>query len=234
VSRSPSLSHLLSPRGHQRERRHRLALAAGGDDADLARSYLSMSSMSMRRRLGDVEQAELAAEAHVLLHRQPERGDLAAVGDRRASAICWTRCRWLAKQAVMMRRPSWACEQVVEHPADGGLAGRVAGLLGVGGVGQQQADAGSLGDGADAGQVGEAPVDRGEVDLEVARVQDHALRGVEGDGEGVGHRVGDRDELDLERSDLDRSPSTTGSLGAVEQPGLLDAVAGEARGPAVP
>jgi hypothetical protein len=59
-----------------------------------------------------------------------------------------------------------------------------------------------VGDGADAGQVGEAAVDRGEVELEVARVQDRALRGVERGGEAVGHRVGDGDELDVERADL--------------------------------
>ena len=52
-----------------------------------------------------------------------------------------------------------------------------------------------VGDGADAGQVGDAAVDRREVELQVARVQDHALRRVEGGGEAVGHRVGDGDEL---------------------------------------
>ena len=34
------------------------------------------------RRLGDVEHAELASEADVLLHAQPEGGDDAPVGDR--------------------------------------------------------------------------------------------------------------------------------------------------------
>ena len=37
----------------------------------------------------------------------------------------------------------------------------------------------SSGEGADAGEVGEPAVDRREVELEVAGVQDHALRGVE-------------------------------------------------------
>ena len=47
----------------------------------------------------------------------------------------------------------------------------------IGGVGQQQPDAGIVGEGADPAEVGAAPVDGGEVELEVARVQDHALRG---------------------------------------------------------
>ena len=59
-----------------------------------------------------------------------------------------------------------------------------------------------VGDGADAGEVGEAAVDRREVELPVAGVQDHALRRVERGGEAVRHRVGDGDELDVERADL--------------------------------
>src|SRR3712207_8908873 len=54
-------------------------------------------------------------------------------------------------------------------------SGRVAGLLGVGGVRQEQADARLPGDGSDAGQVGGAAVHRREIELEVARVEDHAL-----------------------------------------------------------
>ena len=68
-----------------------------------------------------------------------------------------------------------------------------------------------------------------EVELEVAGVQDDALRRVHGDGVGVGHAVGDGDELDVERADL--HPLAVGDdaqLGAAEQAGLLDAVAGEA------
>ena len=102
-------------------------------------------------------------------------------------------------------------------------------LVGVGGVGQQQPDALLVAERADAGEVGEATVDRGEVELEVAGVEDHALRRVERGGEAVGHRVRDRDELDVERADL--APLAVGDrdqLGAVEQPGLVDAVAGQA------
>jgi hypothetical protein len=86
----------------------------------------------------------------------------------------------------------------------------VAPLLGVGGVREQQPHAGVVGQRAEPSEVGEAAVDGREVDLEVARVQDRALGRVEGDGEGVGHRVGDGDELDVEGPDLRRSPSRTG------------------------
>ena len=79
-------------------------------------------------------------------------------------------------------------------------------------------------------EVGEAAVDRREVELEVARVQDRALRRVEGGGEALRHRVGDRDELDLARPDAPAlAVAHRDQLGAVEQPGLLDAVAGQAQ-----
>src|SRR5258707_874256 len=71
----------------------------------------------------------------------------------------------------------------------------------------------------------------GEVELEVAGVEDHALGRVEGGGEAVRHRVADRDELAVEGTDLaplavlDRD-----ELGAVEQARFLDPVAGEPEG----
>ena len=90
---------------------------------------------------------------------------------------------------------------------------------------------GPVGQRADAGQVGAPAVHRVQVELEVPRVQDDALGGVEGDGEGVGHRVGDRDELDVARAD--RPTLAVGhrdELGPVDQAGLLDPVAGQAEG----
>ena len=90
---------------------------------------------------------------------------------------------------------------------------------------------GSRRQGPDPGQVGEPTVDRGEVDLEVPRVQDHPLGRVKGGGEPVGHRVGDGDELDLEGSDLASLPvDHLDELGPVGQAGLLDPVAGQPEG----
>ncbi len=119
-----------------------------------------------------------------------------------AVAICWMRCRWLAKLAVMIRRSWYRWKSCAEHAADAGLARRVAGLLGVGRVAHQQPDPRRLGELADPGEVGAPAVDRGEVELPVAGVQHHALPGVDGDRVGVRDRVGDRDELDAERADL--------------------------------
>ena len=190
------------------------SLAAMSDSADmgspwepvemmqsLAGSMSLTSAMSRSAGLGDVEQAHLAGDLHVLLHRQAHRGDGAVEGDGGVGDLLHPvdvageagRDDALALELV---------EEVVEHLADAALGAGVALLVRVGGVGEQQADALLVGDRADAGEVGEAAVDRGEVELPVAGVQDHALGRVEGGGEPVGHRVGDGDELAVERADL--------------------------------
>ena len=46
-----------------------------------------MSSMSTSDLSGIVDDTEIAAHAHVLLHAQPERGDDAALGDRRVGDL---------------------------------------------------------------------------------------------------------------------------------------------------
>ena len=84
---------------------------------------------------------------------------------------------------------------------------------------------------ADAGEVGAPVVDGREVELEVARVEDHALAAVHGDRVRVGDAVGDGDELDVERPDppaLVVGHHVQRCL--TEQPTLLDAVAGEPEG----
>ena len=73
-------------------------------------------------------------------------------------------------------------------------------------------------------EIGAPVVDRSQVELEVTRVQDHALRRVERGRERVGHRVSDGDELEIERPHLAAFAVRDGDeLGATEQSGLLDA-----------
>jgi hypothetical protein len=100
-------------------------------------------------------------------------------------------------------------EQPPQGGADVALGVGEARLFGVGRVRQQQTDTGAVGQGADVGQVGEPAVHRGEVELEITRVQDDPLGRVEGGGEPVGDGVGDGDELHLEGTDRPRSPSLT-------------------------
>ncbi len=161
--------------GHQGQGRHGLALRAGGDHAHLAGVEVAHLVDVAQVGVRDREQAHLPGQAHVLLHRHAEGGHHPVVGDGGVGDLL--DAVDVAGEAGGDDPPALVgVEQVVEDLADGGLAAGVAVLVGVGGVGQQEADALVLGDGADGRQVGEAAVDRGEVELEVAAVEDRALR----------------------------------------------------------
>jgi hypothetical protein len=114
----------------------------------------------------DVHDAEVEAELHVLAHAQPERRHLApaghgGVGDLLdAVEVAGEAGRDDAPVAVLV-------EQRPQHPPDAALARGVPGLLGVRRIAQQHADAVRFGDLSDAGEVGAAVVDRGQVELEV-------------------------------------------------------------------
>ena len=119
-------------------------------------------------------------------------------------------------------------KQRAQHRADGLLTRCVTALFGVGGIAHQQTNTRSGGDGADARQIGAATVDRCEIEFEITRMQDDALRSVHRHRERVGHRVGDRDELDVERTDV--APLVVGhghEFGGSEQPRLFDSSAGQ-------
>ena len=226
------LAHLQPPvlaRGHEPEGGHRLALGAGRDDADLLRRQLVHVLDVDQRGIGDAERAQVTGQAHVLPHRHAERGHDPAAGDGRVGDLL--DAVDVAGEAGRDDAPAPLLgEQRPQDRSHRALARGVAVLLGVGGVGQEQADALRRRDGAHAGQVGAAIVDRGEVQLEVPGVEDHALRGVDRDGEGMGHRVRDGDELDVEGADV--PPVAVGDhdqLGLPEEPGFLDAVAGQAQ-----
>ena len=122
-------------------------------------------------------------------------------------------------------------EQRAQDAPDAAFARRVTGDFGVGGVRQQDPDAGGTGELADAGEV-RAPIVHGrQVELEVAGVEDHALAAVHGDRVRVRNAVGDGDELDVERPDP--PPLVVGhhvQRRPTEQSALLDAVAGEPEG----
>ena len=86
-------------------------------------------------------------------------------------------------------------EDVVEAREDGALAGRVAGAVDVGGVLQEAEDA-LLAEFGEGLQVEGLAVGRGEIDLEVAGVEDDADGRVDGEGDAVDQRVRDADGHD--------------------------------------
>ena len=106
--------------------------------------------------------------------------------------------------------------------------------FGIGGVGEEKLHA-FRAELPEARQVGRAAVDRREIELEVARVQDGPNRCAVRDRERVRHGVRHGNELALDRAD--RTHLAVGDrdqLGAIDQPGFVDAASGKAqceRGP---
>ena len=158
---------------------------------------------------------------------KPERRNLAAGADRGVGDLL---------DAVQVTGEAGGDDPPIavlaeDGPQDGtdtGLARGVTRLLGVRRVAHQQTNAVAGGELTEPTEVGAPPIDRREIELPVARVQDDALRGVHGDRMSVWHRVGDRDELDRERADLDRFVvGHRDHVAATEQTGLLDPVASQ-------
>src|SRR5450755_365270 len=214
--------------GHEGQGRHGLPLGAGGDDTHLAgRDGVDVLDVDLGP-LGHVDEAQPGSELHVLAHRSAQGRYLAAVGGGRIDDLL-DPVQMAGEAGHHDAFVRLGGEQPAERDADGGFGGGEAGLLRVGGVGEEEADAHGLGQLTHAGEVGPTAVHRLQVQLEVAGVQDHALRGVEGDGAGVGHRVGGGDELDVARPDADPLPVLDGDeVGAVAQAGLLHPVPGQA------
>ena len=100
----------------------------------------------------------------------------------------------------MIRRSACA-EDLVDGRRDLALGRGEARDLGVGRVGQEEVDA-LLPEPGEGAQVGEPAVERQLVHLEVAGVQQRAGRRAHEDGERVGDRVVDRDELAVEDAEL--------------------------------
>jgi hypothetical protein len=94
-----------------------------------------------------------------------------------------------------------AIEEIFEAGADSAFGIGVAGTVGVGGVGEEEKDAALavVGKGV---EVEKLVVCGGRVDFVVAGVDDHAKGGGNGQCDGADDRVGDVDELDLKRPNL--------------------------------
>ena len=198
---------LVLARGHERQGRHGLALRAGRDHAHLARGQAVHVLDVDLHAVGDADDAQPRAELDVLAHGPAERGHLAAVGHGGIDDLLHP-VHVAGEAGHDDALAGLGGEDPAQRHADRGFRFGKAGLLRVGGVRQEEADALGLGELPHACHVGAPAVDRLQVELEVARVQDHALRGVERDGHRLGHRVRDRDELDVagRRSSPSRRP----------------------------
>ena len=123
-----------------------------------------------------------------------------------------------------MIRPWRLGDDVGDDLADIALGRDEPAHLGVGRVGEQQVDA-LVAEPGEAVEVGDPPVQRGLVHLEVAGVQDGLLPGADRDRQRVGDGVVDREELQPPRPDVGQL-----ALAHLPQVGVVHAVLVELRG----
>ena len=187
---------------HLGERGPRLALRAGAHDQGLLRIEFVEVFDVAQRPVGNPQDADVPGQLDVAAHREPERHQHPIVLDRGIGELLkpmdMTGERRHDDPTTLL-----PTNQRGQIATDLRLGAGSARRIRIGGVSHQQPDAGIVGEGADTAEVGAAPVDRGEVELEVARVQDHALRGVERRDVARGDRVGHREEFAVERTDID-------------------------------
>ena len=211
------LQPLAGTLGHLGQRGSGLALGPGADDQHFRRIDPVDVGDVAQSVVGDPQQPELAGEADVALHRQAQRGHRATRADG---------CVHHLLDAVDVAGESphdhpatlLAADRLAQHVAHLALRSGRPGVVRVGRVGQQQPHARVAGQRADAGQCGAPPVHGREVELEVAGVQDQALRGGEGRYESPGDRMGDRHGLAFEGPRVEAvSVADLAELGPVEQ-----------------
>src|SRR6478752_4457571 len=185
--------------GHPRQGRHRLALGAGADEDELVVAQAVDLLDVDEDAVGHPEVAELGGDAHVAHHRAPDHGDLASGLLGRVEHLL--DAVHVAAEAGDDDAALGMAEDLVDGGRDLELGRREAGDVGVRRVGEEEVDA-LLAQPGEGTQVGEAAVERQLVHLEVAGVQQRAGLGAHEDGERVGDRVVDRDELEVEDAEL--------------------------------
>jgi hypothetical protein len=159
-----------------------------------------------------VQVAEVFGDRHVAHHRAAEEREAAPV--RGGGVDDLLHAVDVAREARDDDATRRLRDHLVEHRADVALERREAGHVGVGRVDEEEVDA-VLAEARERAQVGEAPVEGQLVHLEVAGGEHRPGIRVDRDGERIGDRVVDRDELEVERTDLLLLPSSTVSVYAL-------------------
>ena len=185
---------------HARQCRHRLALAARRDDDHLLHAVVvdlvDVDDRALRRR--DV--AELQRDVDDVDHAAAEHGDVALVADGCVDDLLD------AVDVRRERRDDDAAARIVESAVkcrtDRALRRRMALALRIRRIRHEHEDT-AVAEVGEAAEVRHLAVNRRVVELEVARVHDHADRRLDGESDGIRNRVVDADEADAEAADVD-------------------------------
>jgi hypothetical protein len=215
-----NLGELVVIDGGSGERGHGLALSAGDQDAELVGGEVTDLAGVDEQALRRVEVPEVLRDFCGVIERAADDGDFAAVllGElhRDADAVDG------GGEAGEEEFFGGGGEDVVEARDDGFFAGGEAGAINVGGVLEEAEDA-LLAEVGECLQVERVAVGRGEVDLEVASVEDDADGRVDSECDAIDERMRDADGHDAEGAECD---ATAGKhfdeLGVVEEAMLFE------------
>ena len=189
---------LVGVDGGAGESAHGLALGAGDEDHELVCGEIAHLAGLDDEALRGLDVAEILGDFSGVIDGAADDGDLAAVlvGEIHGDADTVDGGREAGEEELLFRLR----EDVVERGDDGGFAGGIALAVDVGRVLQEGEDAlvAELGEGL---EIEGLAVGRGEVDLEVAGVDDDADGRGDGEGDAIDERVGDANRLDAERPD---------------------------------
>ncbi|MBG9887153.1 hypothetical protein ABE10_11550, partial [Bacillus toyonensis] len=184
---------------HPAQHRHRLALRAGGHVDDLVVGQIARLFVVDQHVTGDLEIAQLLCDRHVPDHAPAEEGDATTM--RVGGVDDLLDAMHVAGEARHDNAARRLADHLVEHGTDRALERREPGDVGVRGVDEEQVDP-LLAETGEGTEIGQTPVERELVHLEVARRQHESGLRPDRDGQSVGDGMVDRHELEVERADL--------------------------------
>ena len=183
--------------GDARERRARLALAAGAERHDLVGRQVAVD-IDVAEILDAVEIAGLARHLRDAVHRAPDQHHLAVAGRRRQRHR--PDARHVGGEGGDADAAGRARDQIGKRVADIGFRGRAALAHRIGGIAEQR-EAAVIAERAQLGLVGRRTDHRCRIDLPVAGVQHGAEPGAHDQTVRFRDRMGHRHELDVERAE---------------------------------
>ena len=182
---------------------HRLALAAGGDDADLLRRQIRQLFQIHKKFVVDVQVPQLPGDLDVFHHRAAVQQDLSAIGGSRVGHLLYPVDA--AGEGGHDDAAPAGGENLGKCLAHVFLGQGVPLALHVGGIGKQRQDT-RLAVARKTCQVSQLAVHRGLVELEIAGMDHHPFRRGDGQGAAVHDGVGHTQELHPKTAEGDGIP----------------------------
>src|SRR5579862_5355792 len=208
--------------GDARERRHRLCLRAGSKDDDFARLKRPNVLRADHHAIGNAQVAEVVGDFDVVHHAAANEGHFTAhpEGDVNHLLNAVNGRRKAGKNNAARRR----AREILDARNHGAFGWRVAGAFDVGGVGEKSEHA-FVPITREGVNVESGAFHRSVVNLEIASVDDDALRRANRERDAIHRTVGDRDKFDFVGANFHATPGNhLAQRGGLEQAGFRQAL----------